>query len=175
MNEIAVAELLPAGFDDRSRVWVYQSTRPFTDEQAREIDEQILQFAEQWQVHGKPVKGWGKLLFNRFVVMMADETFEAISGCSTDSMVRVIKSIERQYDCNLFDRLSITFLVKDKAEVLPMGQVQYALDKGYINADTLLFNNLVATKKEMETQWLQPLSASWMAGKLNFNTTNTPS
>lgn len=172
MNEINVAELLPADFDDRSRVWIYQSTRPFTDEQAREIDEQILQFTSQWQVHGKPAKGWGKLLFNRFVVMMADETYEAISGCSTDSMVRIIKSIERQYDCNLFDRLSITFLVKGKAEVLPMDQVQYALDNGYINAGTQLFNNLVGTKREMVTQWLQPLSLSWMAGKLNFNTAN---
>lgn len=175
MNEINVAELLPADFDDRSRVWIYQSTRPFTDEQAREIDEQILQFTSQWQVHGKPAKGWGKLLFNRFVVMMADETYEAISGCSTDSMVRIIKSIERQYDCNLFDRLSITFLVKGKAEVLPMNQVQYALDKGYINGGTHLFNNLVGTKGEMMAQWLQPLSLSWMAGKLNFNTANTPS
>ena len=175
MNEINVAELLPADFDDRSRVWIYQSTRPFTDEHAREIDEQILQFTSQWQVHGKPAKGWGKLLFNRFVVMMADETYEAISGCSTDSMVRIIKSIERQYDCNLFDRLSITFLVKGKAEVLPMNQVQYALDKGYINSGTHLFNNLVGTKGEMLAQWLQPLSRSWMAGKLNFNTANTPS
>lgn len=173
MNEIDIAALLPADFDERSRVWVYQSTRPFTDEQAREIDEQILQFAEQWQVHGKPVKGWGKLLFNRFVVMMADETFETISGCSTDSMVRVVKSIERQYECNLFDRLSITFLVKGKAEVLPMNQVQFALDKGYISPDTLLFNNLVGSKREIIAQWLQPLSQSWMASKLNFNTANT--
>lgn len=175
MNEINVAELLPADFDDRSRVWIYQSTRPFTEEQAREIDEQILQFTSQWQVHGKPAKGWGKLLFNRFVVMMADESFEAISGCSTDSMVRIIKSIERQYECNLFDRLSITFLVKGKPEVLPMNQVQFALDKGYISADTLLFNNLVGSKREMLEQWLQPLSKSWMANKLNFNTAHTPS
>ncbi len=175
MNAINIAEMLPADFDNKSKVWIYQSTRPFTEEQAREIDEQILQFTSQWQVHGKPAKGWGKLLFNRFVVMMADETFEAISGCSTDSMVRIVKSIERQYDCNLFDRLSITFLVKGKAEVLPMNQVQFALDKGYINADTLLFNNLVSTKREMQDQWLQPLSQSWMASKLNFNTANTSS
>ena len=174
MNEINVAALLPADFDERSRVWVYQSTRPFTDEQAKEIDEQILQFTEQWQVHGKPAKGWGKLLFNRFVVMMADERVEPISGCSTDGMVRVIKSIERQYSCNLFDRLSITFLVKGQAEVLPMGQVQYALEKGYINADTLLFNNLVNSKQEMIDHWLQPLNQSWMANKLNFNIANTP-
>lgn len=170
MNEINVAALLPADFDERSRVWIFQSTRPFTQAQEREIDEQLYQFTAQWQVHGKPAKGWGKLLFNRFVVIMADETVEPISGCSTDSMMRIIKSLERQYDCNLFDRLSITFLVKGQPEVLPMNQVQYALDKGYLQPDTLLFNNLVASKKEMEQQWLQPLAQSWMADRLNFNT-----
>lgn len=169
MNQNDIASLLPSNFDDFSRVWIYQSSRPFNEQQEKEIDEQLLQFTSQWNAHGAPVKGWGKLLFKRFVVLMADETQETVSGCSTDSSVRVIKSIERQYDCNLFDRLSITFLVKDKAEVLPMNQVQYALEKGYINADTLLFNNLVATKKDMISHWLQPLKESWLASRLDFS------
>ncbi|RQO31769.1 hypothetical protein DBR32_07450 [Taibaiella sp. KBW10] len=169
MNQNDITSLLPAHFDDHSRVWIYQSSRPFNEQQEKEIDEQLLQFTSQWNAHGAPVKGWGKLLFGRFVVLMADETQEAVSGCSTDSSVRVIKSIEKQYDCNLFDRLSITFLVKGKAEVLPMNQVQYALDKGYIQADTLLFNNLVSTKKEMCSHWLQALNESWLAPRLNFS------
>ena len=172
MNQEEIKGLLPADFADNARVWVYQSTRPFTEAQEAEINEQLSHFAEQWQAHGRPVKGWGKLLFNRFLVMMADESQAAVSGCSTDGMVRVVKSLEKQYDCNLFDRLSITFLVKEKAEVLPMNQVQYALEKGYIDGNTLMFNNLVSTKEEFLSQWLLPLSESWLAPRLNFNPTH---
>lgn len=172
MNQEEIKGLLPTDFADNARVWVYQSTRPFTAAQEGEIEEQLSQFAVQWQAHGRPVKGWGKLLFNRFVVMMADESQAAVSGCSTDGMVRVVKSLEKQYDCNFFDRLSITFLVKEKAEVLPMNQVQYALDKGYIDGSTLMFNNLVSTKEEFLSQWLLPLSESWLAPRLNFNPTH---
>lgn len=168
-NTFDISNLIPADFADNSRVWIYQSTRPFNDRQELEINEQLLQFTSQWNAHQVPVKGWGKLLFNRFIVLMADETEVAVSGCSTDSSVRVIKSIERQYDCNLFDRLSITFLVKDKPEVLPMHQVQYAIEKGYIDEHTLIFNNLVYNKKEMLENWLQPLGQSWLAGRLKFN------
>ena len=103
---------------------------------------------------------------------MADESLVQVSGCSTDSSVRVIKSIERQYDVNLFDRLSITFLVKNQPEVLPMGQVQYAIDKGYINGETLLFNNLVATKGDMLRNWLQPLQYSWMKDRVQLPQNN---
>ncbi len=168
MNVREIEQLIPAGFADNSRVWVYQSSRPMSEKEELEINEQLQQFYMQWQAHGAPVKGWAKLLFRRFIVMIADETDVTVSGCSTDSSVRIIKSIERQYEVNMFDRLSITFLVKDQPEVLPLGQVQYAIDKGYINADTLLFNNLVETKKELLENWLQPLGNSWLKGRVSL-------
>lgn len=172
MNNYDLTALIPNDFAADSRVWIYQSSRPFSEQQELEINEQLLQFYTQWQAHGAPVKGWAKLLFRRFIVIMADETNVEVSGCSTDSSVRVIKSIELQYEANLFDRLSITFLVKGQPEVLPMGQVQYAVDKGYINGETLLFNNLVDTKESLLKHWLQPLQFSWMKNQIQLPINN---
>jgi len=161
-------DLLPAGFHDNSRVWIYQGSRPFIEKEETEINEQLYQFYAQWHTHGTPVKGWAKLLFRQFVVVMADETDASVSGCSTDSSVKIIKSLERQYSVNFFDRMSITFLIKGKAEMLPFSQVQYAIDKGYINKDTLLFNNIATTKAELLTQWLVPLHKSWLADRVSL-------
>src|ERR1700754_3011926 len=94
--------LLPEGFSENARVWIYQSSRAFIEKEANEINEQLYQFYSQWQSHGAPVKGWAKLLFRQFIVVMADETEVMVGGCSTDSSVRVVKSIERQYDVNFF-------------------------------------------------------------------------
>lgn len=160
--------LIPADFPDHARVWIYQSSRPFIEKEESEVNEQLSQFYEQWQSHGAAVKGWARLLYRQFIVVMADETGAHVSGCSTDGMVRIIKSLEKQYSVNLFDRLSITFLVKEKAEMLPLGQVQYALDKGYIDPGTVLFNNTVQTKKELMERWLQPLKESWLAAKVRL-------
>ncbi len=169
MQQQVLNSLVPQDFSDNARVWIYQSSRAFVEKEVNEIDEQLQQFYTQWQSHGAPVKGWAKLLFNQFIVIMADETDVMVGGCSTDSSVRVIKSIERQYDVNMFDRLMLTFLVKDKAEMLPLNQVQYALDKGYLTADTLLFNNLVATKHDLMHSWLVPVKNSWLASRFNIN------
>jgi hypothetical protein len=165
-----IAEIIPAGFPDEARVWVYQSNRAFNEKESREINEQLYQFYANWQTHGSPVKGWAGLLFRQFVVMIADETEEQVSGCSTDSSARVIKSLERQYNVNLFDRMTITFLHKGKAEMLPYQQIQYAIDKGYITADTMLFNNVVYTKKDLMTKWMVPLKESWLADRVTFGT-----
>lgn len=164
-------KIIPTDFSDNSRVWVYQSSRAFIEKEEREVNEQLYQFYTQWQTHGEPVKGWAKLLFNQFIVFMADESQSQVSGCSTDSSVRVVKSIERQYDVNMFDRMVLTFLVNSKAQMLPVNQVQYALDKGYIQADTPLFNNVVGTKQELMNNWLIPLNESWLAGRVQLKTT----
>lgn len=161
-----IQEALPKDFSPSSRVWIYQSNRPFNEGETLEINEQLHQFARQWQSHGTPVKGWGALLFNQVIVLMADETASGVSGCSTDSSVRIIKSLEHQYGVNLFDRLLLAFLVKDKLELLPLAQVGYALEKGFITEDTLYFNNTVLTRQELETRWLLPLKDSWLAKKV---------
>ncbi|HEY0611558.1 MAG TPA: hypothetical protein VGD35_17930 [Chitinophaga sp.] len=163
-----VKQLLPADFSPSSRVWIYQANRPFNERETAEINEQLYQFASQWLSHGTPVKGWGKLLFNQVIVLMADESATGVSGCSTDSSVRLIKSLERQYEVNLFDRLLLGFVVKDQLQLLPMAQVPYSYEKGFINEDTLYLNNTVQTKAEMEQNWLIPVKNSWVMKKLQI-------
>lgn len=160
--------LIPAEFADNARVWIYQSSRPFIEKEEREINEQLYQFYIQWQSHGTPVKGWAKLLYRQFIVVLADENDFRVSGCSTDSSVRVIKSIERQYSVNMFDRMLLTFLVKGKAEMLPFNQVQFAIDKGYINSETPVFNNVLETKADLFEKWLVPAGETWLKDRVNF-------
>lgn len=164
------SNIFPSGFSPASRVWIYQSNRPFNEQEILEINEQLHQFTAQWNAHGAPVKGWGQVVLNQVIVLMADESQTAVSGCSTDSSVRIIKSIEQQYSVNMFDRLLLGFIVKDKVQLLPMAQVAYALEKGYIDENTIYLNNTVLTRQELDTHWLQPLKNSWIAKKLGVKT-----
>ena len=166
MTIAAIKQLLPADFAPDSRVWIYQSNHPFNEREALEINEQLHQFATQWQSHGTPVKGFGQLFFNQVIVLMADENATGVSGCSTDSSVRVIKSLERQYEVNLFDRLLLGFVVKDQLQLLPMAQLPYAFEKGFIDENTLYLNNTVLTKQELEEKWLLPVKDSWVMKKV---------
>ena len=47
---------LPLDFAADSRVWIYQCNRAFREKEVIEINEQLLQFYEQWESHGKKVK-----------------------------------------------------------------------------------------------------------------------
>jgi hypothetical protein len=163
--------LLNDDFDPGSRVWVYQSSRLFSISEALQIEEMINLFAQNWLSHGVQVKGAAHLFFGQFVVLMADESATGVSGCSTDSSVRVIKEIEKISGVNMFDRLALAFIVKDKVQMLPMPQLKYAVEQGFITADTLFFNNVVLTKEELENNWIIPAKDSWLAKKISFPNT----
>ena len=97
---------------------------------------------------------------------MADETATTVGGCSTDSSVHVIKAIEQLTGVQMFNRTLLAFFVKDKVQTIPQAQLNYALENGLLSIDTLYFNNLVNTKATLETEWLQPISKSWLAQTL---------
>lgn len=159
---------LPNDFHPNSKVWVYQASRMFSISEAFELEEKLLEFVQNWKSHGAAVKGYANLFFGRFLVFMADETQATVSGCSTDSSVKLIKYIEQTYKVDMFNRQNLAFLIKDKIEVLPLAQLSYALQNGFINAETLYFNNLVNTKHDLETKWLCPIKESWLARKMEL-------
>jgi hypothetical protein len=161
--------LLEDSFPPDSRVWVYQASRLFSINEALQIEEMLKDFIAQWKSHGTPVKGTGYLFFGQFIVLMADEKATGVSGCSTDSSVRLIKDIEQRFAVNMFDRTTLAFVVKDKVELLPLAQLQYAVDNGFISSDTLYFNNLVQTKQELEAKWIAPVKESWLVYKISFS------
>lgn len=160
--------LIPQEFHAGSRVWIYQGSRLFTVSEALEIEKLLEEFVENWKSHGAAVKGYASLLFGQFIIIMADETATGVSGCSTDSSVHLIKQIEQQFGVNMFDRQVFAFVVKDKIQSLPMAQLNYAVANGFINADTLYFNNIVATKEELLHSWIIPVKGSWLSKRISF-------
>ncbi|PZR22749.1 MAG: hypothetical protein DI535_25425 [Citrobacter freundii] len=158
--------LLDGSFDPQSRVWIYQSSRIFTISEALDIEDKLNEFAKNWKSHGTPVKGAAYMFFGQFIILMADETATGVSGCSTDSSVRLIKEIEQTYKVNMFDRTMLSFVIKDKIQQLPMAQVSYAFQNGFLNGGSLYFNNTVQTKQELEDSWIIPVKESWLAKRI---------
>ncbi len=159
-------DLLPGEFHESSRVWIYQSNRLFTLHEVLLLEDELKLFADNWQSHGEPVKGFATIFFGQFIVLMADETATSVGGCSTDASVRLIKSMESRFQVNLFDRQSLAFVVKDKIQLLPYTQLIYALENGFLDPDTLYFNNTIQTKADLANNWIIPLKESWLKNRI---------
>lgn len=167
------SHLIPEDFHPSSRVWIYQSNRLFYIGEALQIEDLMNEFVAGWNSHGTPVKGYANLLFGQFIVLIADETAAGVSGCSTDSSVRLIKQIEELFKVDMFNRQNLAFVVKEKIQTIPLAQFKHAIENGYITEDTTYFNNLVLNKTELLTKWMVPVKDSWLAKRLPQNTNAT--
>jgi hypothetical protein len=160
-------QLIPENFSKNTRVWIYQSSRLFTLSEALQLEEELKQFGENWLSHGASVNASCFLFYGYFIILMADEAEITVSGCSTDSSVRFVKNIEQSYNVSLFDRTNLAFIVKDKIELLPLSQVNYAIQNGYINDSTLFFDNAIQDISAFKNKWIVPIADSWLGKRLN--------
>jgi hypothetical protein len=158
--------LLPEDFSPDSRVWIYQGSRVLALSEALELEVHLNGFSADWISHGADVKAYANLFFGQFIVLMADETKTGVSGCSTDSSVRFVKQMGEKFRVDFFERTMLAFFIKDKIQLLPVSQVEYAFQNQFISADTLYFNNIITSRRELETQWIIPVKESWLWKRL---------
>ena len=161
-----ISEHIPANFHPESKVWIYQCNRDFTKMEAEEIKSVLNNFASSWTSHGAKVKGFATLLLETFIMFMADESATGVSGCSTDSSVRVVKEIENNYNVELFNRQLLAFWVDNKIVQIPLNELHTALSNQFISPETLYFNNTILSKKEFEEKWVTKLKNSWLSNKM---------
>jgi hypothetical protein len=151
-----------------SRVWIYQSNQRIDDATVVEINKGVKAFAQSWTAHTQKVTADGAVLFNHFIVLAADEQQVQVSGCSIDSSVKFIQQIQEKYNLHFFDRLYTTYYHNNEVKGADKDTLQQLLDAGIIDANTLVFNNLIQNVEQLQTKWLIPLKDSWHKRVFNF-------
>jgi hypothetical protein len=152
----------PTEFSPESRVWIYQADRELSDQEADQIGRLLQEFTASWVSHNRQLLSTGALLYNRFVVLMVDESRADASGCSIDKSVHFLKQLEEQFGISLFERMTFAWL--DQAgSIWTADRDEFArmyMD-GRITAETLVFDHLVSTRQQFEEEWVKPLQDSW--------------
>jgi len=149
-------------FDPKSKVWIFQSNRHLKDAEVETIKRELTNFAHSWVSHSNALKAVGLVFFNRFLILMVDESIANASGCSIDKSVHFMKSLEAKYNLDLFDRMNVAYVAGEEIRTAHKNELIALYQKGDIDDDTKIFNNLADTKEKLENGWVIPLSQSWV-------------
>ena len=148
-------------FSENSRVWVYQSDRMLYDSEVQQIQIRLDNFAKSWTAHNNQLKAKAEIRYNRFLILIVDESRAGASGCSIDKSVNFIKQIEEQFSINLLDRFNLAYREGDEVLSAPSHDFEAMLKQGSINTNTIVFNNMVQNLNELQTKWEVPFKDSW--------------
>ena len=148
-------------FSEQSRVWIYQSDRELYEDEVKQLHEILNKFAAEWTAHNHQLKAKAEIRYNRFLILIVDESQAGASGCSIDKSVNFIKRLEQEFGINLLDRFNLAFREGEKVLSAPRDEFEDLLRSGKINSNTIVYNNLVQNLEQLETKWEVPFKESW--------------
>ncbi|HZG00750.1 MAG TPA: hypothetical protein VEY71_07095 [Chitinophagales bacterium] len=153
---------LPA-YPSSSKVWIYQSARALTDEEAAELENKARSFTSEWAAHGSALDATARFVFNRFLVLAVNPGRQDASGCSIDNSVRFIQSLEAQYNTLFFERTEMAVHHEGNLVLMPLNNLKQAVRDASLPQDALLFDNTVTTLGDLRSNWITPVYTSWIA------------
>lgn len=145
------------------RIWIYQANRKLNAEEAEVLLEKMDKFTEQWTAHGKQLVAQALLRYNQFLIIRINEGLVKATGCSIDKSTDTLKQIQQELGLDFFDRMQIAYRDGEDIKTVSRPEFEKLIESGKINENTIVFNNMVVSGRELETNWEVPLKDSWHA------------
>ncbi len=119
------------------------------------------EFLTQWTAHGADLKAGFEIRYKRFIIIGLDQSLNGASGCSIDASVRFIQHLEQKFEVDLLDKMNVSYKQGEFVAYKPLKDFKKMAKARSVSKNTIVFNNLVATKQEYLEHWEVPASESW--------------
>lgn len=140
-----------------TRVWVYLANKTLNDTEKNQIGDFLKPNMQSWAAHGEALYGGYAFIENTFLIIAVDQQAHMPSGCSIDASTRWIKEIHERFGVDFLTR-AIVVKNQDSVQSLPVFQIKKHIEEGLIAADSLIYDQQVSTKAELEESFLKPAS-----------------
>ena len=142
---------------DQSRIWIYAAEHKLTNDQENHILKSISEYLQNWEAHKVPLTAGVTILENRFIVVALDDGKHGASGCSIDTLQKLIQNLEKELSISLLNRLNVFCKIEDEIECIPTTKLAENANK-----DTLFYDLTIQNKSELHS-YLKPISEGWCA------------
>jgi len=147
---------------DESKLWIYPIHRTLTIEESQMISQNLLNFTNQWQAHQQDLKASFMIWDNHFLLLAVDNLFHEASGCSIDSSVHFLKSLQEKMNLDFFDRQSIFIKSNGAIQTIKMAHIKESIANDTLMPGTLMYNTLCLSIGEWkEKAWIRA-EHSWI-------------
>lgn len=146
---------------EEARIWIYQADRVLNEQEIEAVENRLDRFVNEWTRHGDDLKGSYTILYDHFIILAVDESFNQVSGCSIDASTHVFQQLEKDLNIDLMNKMNTAFRHGDHINIVPLAEFQRFAKENRIDAETTVFNNLISKKKELASAWEVPAKMSW--------------
>lgn len=146
---------------ETSKIWIYQSDRKFYPNEIEGLKNKLEGFLSSWNDNGIDIIASYQLKYYRFIILAVDETIDSITVNAIDNSVRLILQLQSDYEVELLDKLNVCFKQGEFVQYKEVKEFKKLIKSKSISAKAIVFNNLINTKGELESDWEIPITESW--------------
>ena len=163
MREQEAEQTYFSGIPGDARLWVFGTQAALRAEQVSDIEKRLQEFVDSWKSHAADVTGDFLVFDDRFVLVAADQSITAVSGCSIDGLFRSVRDALEQAGVPLADQSEVFFRGADGVQSANRLQFAELVRSKEIGAGTKVFDTTVQTVRAFREHWERSFADSWHA------------
>ena len=147
-------------YPSSSRVWIYQSSRAFGEEEAQRIEGDARKFTSEWAAHNVALDATARVVYNRFLILIVNPGIQDASGCSIDNSVHFVQELEKTYNTHFFDRTNMAVHHDGNIVNMSLNSLKQSVKEASLPEDAYVFDNTIITLGDLRSKWLLPVYQS---------------
>jgi hypothetical protein len=145
-----------------ARLWVFPAHRPLSSEEEGTLLSRVDAFLEDWAAHGVPLTAGRDWRDGRFLLIAVDESAAPPSGCSIDSLARVLKELGGEWGTSFLDHSPVWFRGDGEVRRASRSEFKALAGDGQVDLDTPVFDNTITRVSQLlDGEWEKPAGSSW--------------
>lgn len=145
---------------EEAKVWIYPSSRKFYPQEIEGLKEKLQIFIDEWKADNADFKASFQFLYNRFIVFLAEDNSE-LTNADIDAQVAFILQLQQEYDVELLDKMNVCFKQGEYTQYKELKDFKKLIKNKAVTGKTIIFDNLIQSKFELENYWEVPITDSW--------------
>ncbi len=144
-----------------AKVWIYQSDTNLSITDVELIEKEVKFFLNNWSSHNKEIESSYEIRYNRFLIIGLNENINLASGCSIDKSVNFIKNLQSILKVNFLNRLDVAYKIGNEINTISLLEFQNMIRENKLSKDSIVYNNMIDTKKLYLNNWETTIENSW--------------
>lgn len=148
---------------DWSKLWVFPSSKKIFPQQIESLTIAIENFLETWTNNGENLHCAYKLAYDRFIIITVDTSKTQLNLNTYEALTSFILHLETTLETTLLDRINVWYKQGDYVQFKELNEFKNLIKNKSVSSKTIVFDNMITTKQEFETDWEISISESWLS------------
>jgi hypothetical protein len=144
-----------------AKVWIYPSSRKFYADEVPVIEERLKNFVTNWKKDTEGFQASYRFLHNRFIIIVADDITTPLLVNDIDTSVQLILELQEEYKVGLLDKMNVCFKQGEYVQYKELKDFKKLVKNKAVTGKTIVFDNLITTKEDLENYWEVVMEDSW--------------